>query len=527
MNWELIVILFTGKMKVVTCMLLAAIVVAWDPVRPGALVKKVGDLIIVNQSVRILLKLENVTYIRDSIQLLKEGLNTINEKLSENQIRDERMEKKMIMIREKVTELENNFLKTRSKRGISVVAAIGVLAGLGATNIGLYADLRYRVNTLEYSFQKIDELQTVQEDIQENLNEMANIIEQISLKTSIVRESLDIFMLLDQIYIKTIELHSGVEQLIQDLVLANTGSVTSTLLPIPRLIEIIRTARREWNFRPFFDENIALYYPLLKSYLNESSVIIDVPFSSELMFNIYVLIPFPMKINGSILAVDTPVTDPMNYVLSIDSLKESGIRNADLWNCRRTNVEMYLCPATYFTLNEALSKSCAVSLVKNVSIFQNCHFKEVEPAPKHETIQEAHYIYFPNRTTVSVICPGLNTKVASVDGLYSVPDQCELHSNTITTIANRRKIVNISMERMLLSIDVKLPERSPPLKLNRNHKRNFRVQQKQIFENIPWSILVVVPPLLLLIVGIATTICIYRKIKRIPVTFRHVSATVP
>ncbi len=185
------------------------------------------------------------------------------------------------------------------------------------------------------------------------------------------------------------------------------------------------------------------------------------------MFNIYRLIPFPVKLNGSILGADIQVTDPLNYVLSIENLKESDITNDDLWNCKRTNLNLYLCPATYFTLNEALSKSCAASLLKNVSTFQNCHFKEVEPAPKHETVQEAHYINFPNKTTISFIHPGLITKVASVDGLYSVPDQCELHSSAVTTGANRRKTVNITRDIMLLDIDVKLPERSPTLKISR------------------------------------------------------------
>ena len=125
---------------------------------------------------------------------------------------------------------------------------------------------------------------TAEAHIEESIDEMANLIEQLGIQTSIVRESLDIFMLLDQIYIKTMELHSGIEQLIQDLVLANSGSVTSTLLPIPRLIDIVTTAKHQWNFQPFFDiSNIALYYPLLNSYLNDTSVIIDIPFSSELL----------------------------------------------------------------------------------------------------------------------------------------------------------------------------------------------------------------------------------------------------
>ena len=310
-----------------TCMLLAAIVVAWDPVRPGALVKKVGDLSVVNQSVRILLKLENVTYIRDSIQSIEKGLNTVNEKLQDNKINNVRLDKKIFLIKEKVKDLENNFLKTRSKRGVAIVAVIGALAGLGVINMGLYANLQYQVNTLEYSITKIDELQVAQEDLQESIDEMANLIEQLGIQTSIVRESLDIFMLLDQIYIKTMELHSGIEQLIQDLVLANSGSVTSTLLLIPRLIDIIITAKHQWNFQPFFDiSNIALYYSLLNSYLNDTSVIIDILFFSELLFKIYKIIPFPMKLNGSTLVVDTKVADPLNYVLSIDNLKEAAFQ---------------------------------------------------------------------------------------------------------------------------------------------------------------------------------------------------------
>ncbi len=174
------------------------------------------------------------------------------------------------------------------------------------------------------------------------------------------------------------------------------------------------------------------------------------------MFNIYILIPFPMKLNGSILAVDIQVTDPLNYVLSIDNLKESDVTNDDLWNCKRTNLNLHLCPATYFTLNEAQSKSWAAYLVKNVSIFQNCHFKEVEPAPKHETVQEAHYIYFPNKTTVSVICSGLGTKVASVDGyIYSSPQASEPKSKKkflLKSTQNDVKPTNFSYFLLTLSI---------------------------------------------------------------------------
>ncbi len=103
-------------MKVMACMFLAGLESAWDPVRPRALVRKVGDIIVVNQWVRILLKLENVTYVRDSLQSIKQGLHTVTEKLLEKGVRNERLEKKVLLIQEKVRDLENNFLKTRNER---------------------------------------------------------------------------------------------------------------------------------------------------------------------------------------------------------------------------------------------------------------------------------------------------------------------------------------------------------------------------------------------------------------------------
>ncbi|XP_076036527.1 uncharacterized protein LOC143022269 [Oratosquilla oratoria] len=47
-----------------------------------------------------------------------------------------------------------------------------------------------------------------------------------------------------------------------------------------------------------------------------------VPFASEFRFNLYKLVPFPMQVNNSIFELDTPVIDPLNYILSLDNLTE-------------------------------------------------------------------------------------------------------------------------------------------------------------------------------------------------------------
>ncbi len=60
-----------------TCMFLAivALTTAWDPVRPGVVVKRLGDLIIVNQSVKVvLLKFDNISTVRKNVGHINQGI---------------------------------------------------------------------------------------------------------------------------------------------------------------------------------------------------------------------------------------------------------------------------------------------------------------------------------------------------------------------------------------------------------------------------------------------------------------------
>ena len=42
--------------------------------------------------------------------------------------------------------------------------------------------------------------------------------------------------------------------------------------------------------------------------------------------------------------------------------------------------------------------------MKNISILARCHFKEIhDPSPRHETVQNFYYLYFPNKTAVSIL----------------------------------------------------------------------------------------------------------------------------
>ncbi len=504
--------------------LVLGLATAWDPVRPGALVKKSGDMIIVNHSVRVLLKFDSIGTIRENVNQIKQALNLVKSKLHGNNTSNERLHKKIDTIQRKVTNVENNFLHTKEKRAIGMAIAIGTLVGLGVTNIGLFMDLRSSVNTLQNQMSRLDTLQEQTDEIQLTIDDLITNMENFSLETSHVKESLELFIILDQLHVRINELNAEMEQLIQDLVMANAGHVTSTLFSIPQLLNITLQAKIEWNFKPFFDSSsIALYYPLLTSFINDTGVLIDIPFSSELNYHIYTLIPFPMQLNGSILSVDTTITSPTNYILSTNGLKESEIENDDLLNCKRTNIDLYLCPATYFTFNEALSHSCPASLVKNLSIVQNCHFKEEHPTPRHHTLQDSHYFYFPNKTTVSVVCPELQPQIAAIEGLYRVPDQCELHSPTLTTVANRKRTIILTQQHVLQDITVKFSERTPPLKIRKLKPKRLVPQVSDTQTSILWYIIYTIPILLSVLLSSFIVTFLYKKIQRVALPVRHIS----
>ncbi len=478
----------------------------------------------VNHSVRVLLRFDTINTVRENVNQIKQGLNVIQNRLHQSNRTNVKLEQKLDTIQLKVTKVENNFLHTKDKRAVGIAIAIGTLIGLGVTNIALHTDLRSRVNTLQNQMSRLDTLQEETADIQLTIDELITSMEQLSLENSHLKESLELFILLDQLHVKINELNAEMEQLIQDLVMANAGHVTSTLLSIPQLLNITLQAKIEWNFKPFFDSSsIALYYPLLTSFINDTGVLIDIPFSSELNYQIYTLIPFPMNLNGSILSVDTPITSPTNYILSNNGLKESEIENDDLLNCKRTNIDLYLCSATYFTFNEALSHSCPSSLVKNISIVQNCHFKEEIPTPRHETLQDSHYFYFPNKTTVSVLCPELQPQIAAIEGLYRVPDQCELHSPTLTTVANRKRTIVLAQQHVLQDITLKFSDRTPPLKIRKLSRNRVVTQVSDTQTNILWYVMYFLSILLTILLSTIGITCIYKRFRKIALPVKHIS----
>ncbi len=75
-------------------------------------------MIIVNHLVRVLLKFDNINIVRENVRHISNGLQMVKDKLIISEISNVRLEKKLEAIQTKVTKIENNFLHSKSKRGV-------------------------------------------------------------------------------------------------------------------------------------------------------------------------------------------------------------------------------------------------------------------------------------------------------------------------------------------------------------------------------------------------------------------------
>ena len=514
---------------------ITTVVLAWNPVRPGALIQDIGKLMIVDESVRVFVNFANVSHVGETISEIEEGLKLVKSHMygiPKNTSIQTRLEKKYNIVMHSLSKLKENFVKPEREKRAAITGGLVIGGLLAVTGLGMYAELSNRFHKIEKEMDKVEDLTLKLTDITITVAEITEAFDNLQDRHITLYSTMDIYMLLDQIFIKLTEMQAELATFIQDLVLANSGQVTSTLLTIPQLVKIIQDAKYNWNFNPFFStEALSMYYPLLTSYLNGTTVIIDIPFSSDSYYELYEIIAFPMLLNNSIYTVETEMVKPNYYLLSDDSLMESTIVHDDLMSCKKGNTNLYLCPAHMFTVQKALTNSCEASLIRNVSVIKNCFFTKVESSkPQHVNIHDTHYIFFNYKTKVSLTCPGVDKRVATVYGMYSVPDMCELHSEDFSTIADKQNILNITKETILFNIKFSMHDKLDSIKI-RKLKDTVNVTRGSDHSLLYYTILV--PIAITAILCSIGTYCYCKHAKKplesseeMP-TIQHVSSTSP
>ena len=106
---------------------------------------------------------------------------------------------------------------------MGITSAIVSGTFLGVTSIGLFADLKVKVNTLMEELPRLNNLELTVKDIETIVTDVIENLEILSERQADLQETMDIYMFLGQTFNKLTEVQTAIIAFIQDLVLENSS----------------------------------------------------------------------------------------------------------------------------------------------------------------------------------------------------------------------------------------------------------------------------------------------------------------
>lgn len=224
---------------------------------------------------------------------------------------------------------------------------------------------------------------------------------------------------------------------IQNLVDAARGRVSSSLFPVKDLLHTLTIGKHDFNLEPLFaPRSIQHYYPLLESVLTSDAVVIHVPFQSQDTFEVHQIEPFPFAVNGTVMVLNLP---PTVVLIAKDFSLYAVTRLSDLQKCRTEYHHLYHCPAYLFAFFPVTGGICEIVLTQTDAsrALSLCPYTQLAPKPLfHSNFFGVHYFYFTHPVFVSVVCPN-HTDYREVKGHLAVLIACHLRSANLSTFPSK------------------------------------------------------------------------------------------
>merc|ERR1711911_135519 len=264
--------------------------------------------------------------------------------------------------------------KTRTKRGLINIVGSGLKYLFGTATDSEIQDLKDRITTLQDIRRKndriLESLHTQSKLCAKKLNEIIEITNDIvDFRNYFQRysqnlESLTYFshlsLTIDQ---KLSDIINEVKNTIDSVTLATLGTVTTSLLTIPELTQILDKATTTYKLTPLFDnDNLILYFSYMNVQIAPANLIIHIPMSTSYIFHHFSIIPFPtFHLNQSII-LDI---DNTNIFVSENLEFFVNIHNKDLTNsCNHHESSLIVCESHKLIL-ERNPQTCQASIIKH------------------------------------------------------------------------------------------------------------------------------------------------------------------
>ena len=214
------------------------------------------------------------------------------------------------------------------------------------------------------------------------------------------------------------------QRLEEALTLAQRGIVTPNLILPGDLSDIIKQARKNYDFQPIYSFNqLTHYYSILHSCVLGDHVFVFIPFSSTESLTYFEIRPFPTLINNSLI-VELNVES--NLVLLTKDLRYVAFPSPKSLqdDCLSVTLHEWLCPATNLHFQPSINHLCLLDVLIQHNISSHCKLTEVNVTrPVIAHLNSFNYLFLPMEIPMTVHC-GMTNPVYKRKGGNVIRDTC-------------------------------------------------------------------------------------------------------
>ena len=458
-------------MSRVVILLLAGValaIISDEHLKPGGLVGSHGEVFVVEDHLFVRFSFEGVQDFPGMRNMLITKLQQIRASLKVLEQRAARSEQGLTqavpLLATRLDRLSNTLSSSlkfidrvgpavhgRSKRGLfDFVGELGkVLFGQATTGdvdaMGRKHDDLLRMissnrNIIQKEFNSYSALATSLRSLQENHNTLLREVTAISQAVITVNQLFTLSLMISQLESLTNDLKRHHDAWIEDIVNAAFNKVTSQLLPLEQLKEVLSFGTTHYSLIPIFAEKMAAYYyPLLESTVTTKYVLVSVPFKTKTqLFSLFRIVPFPVMVGGHLVKLDI---DYEFVMVSTDGQLIEELSHDTIQKCKTGYKHLFVCPATLFSFKPPVHARCPLALVTptltSEEALKRCSFESVirkkDAGTFHVHFLHSHYFYFFDETPVSLTC-NRKTSTLIAKGAHSCPDNCHLTSQPVKTL---------------------------------------------------------------------------------------------
>ena len=334
-------------------------------------------------------------------------------------------------------------LHNRAERGLLNIIGIGLSYLFGVASSEDLEKLNKRFVTLDELQNSqnllLDKLVAQSNSHYNKINELIGNINDIGKQLTNISELMQINFELDYLMVYTNNMHKEIDTCLNEIkhhldniVLASKGIITTNIISLEDLSIVLNTAKIEHNLDPIFSTNqLSFYYNIMNVLIAPKALIIQIPMSSNYVFNHFRFIPFPTYNHNETLILNINKTD---LLVSLDN-KFYTEATKDQFSVCQHGERLLICPSNVLPLYNVLQgTSCLSTLLAKDSLPSGCSAHSVASTTKVEIVHPYVFITRKLPTRARLTCPDGSRIITSRTFVFR--EVCTLEDKNILIVGH-------------------------------------------------------------------------------------------